>query len=122
MNAMLLARATAAGRVGFGVALLLTPLPLTGAWLWDDANSTGSQVLARALGMRDLVLGAGALTSNGEDLPRWLLAGAAADATDLVATLRAADLPQRGRILTAAAATAGLALGLGAVIGLRQDH
>jgi hypothetical protein len=71
-------------------------------------------MLARGLGARDLLLGIGALTSSGQDARRWLAAGLAADATDLLITLRQREqLPRTGRVLVMA--TAGAGVGLGAV-------
>lgn len=121
MDPMLIARSVAIGRVGFGIVLSAAPLRLTRAWLGGDAQSEGAQVLARSLGMRDVALGAGALTSDRDGLPRWLLAGVVADASDLVGTLAADSLPRRGRILGSLAAAGGIALGVTAVALLRRS-
>ena len=120
MNAALIARAVAAGRIGFGVGLILTPERLTTPWLGSDAARTGTRVVTRGLGARDLALGAGALAATPADLRRWVAAGMVADAADLVATVAAGDsLPVGGRVIVGAVASAGAALGAVALAGLR---
>jgi hypothetical protein len=120
MNAARIARLVAAGRVGFGVALMLAPERLTTLWLGDDAARTGTRVVTRGLGARDLALGAGALAAGPDDLQRWVAAGIVADAADLVATVAAGDsLPVAGRVLVGAVASTGAALGAVALAGLR---
>ena len=65
-----LARGIAAGRLGFGVALLAAPERLTGPWLGRrDARRAGTVVAVRGLGARDLALGAGTLAASPEALP-----------------------------------------------------
>lgn len=120
MNAALIARVVGAGRVGFGVALILTPERLTTPWLGSDAARTGTRVVTRGLGARDLALGAGALAAAPADLRRWVAAGVAADVADLVATVAAGEsLPVAGRVLVGAVASAGATLGAVALAGLR---
>jgi hypothetical protein len=120
MNSALIGRVVAAGRVGFGVALMLTPQRLTTPWLGSDAARPGTRVVTRGLGARDLALGAGALTAGPADLPRWVAAGILADTADLAATVAAGDsLPLAGRVLVGAVAVAGAALGGVALAGLR---
>jgi hypothetical protein len=120
MNPALVARVVAAGRIGFGVALILTPERLSTPWLGRDAARTGTQVVTRGLGARDLALGAGALAASESDLRLWVAAGIVADVADLVATVAAGDsLPVAGRVLVGAVASAGAALGAVALAGLR---
>jgi hypothetical protein len=120
MNAALIARLVAAGRVGFGVALMLTPERVTTPWLGSDAARPGTRVATRGLGARDLALGAGALAAEPADLQRWVAAGIVADVADLVATVAAGDsLPGAGRVLVGAVASAGASLGALALNGLR---
>jgi hypothetical protein len=120
MNAARIARLVAAGRVGFGVALMLSPERLTTAWLGNDAARIGTRVVTRGLGARDLALGTGALTASLADLQRWVAAGIIADAADLVATVAAGNsLPVTGRVLVGTVASAGAALGAVALAGLR---
>lgn len=123
MNATLIARLVAAGRVGFGVALMLTPERVTTPWLGSDAARPGTRVAARGLGARDLALGAGTLAAGGADLQPWVAAGILADAADLAATVGAgAALPRSGRMLVGAVAGAGAALGALALAGLRAER
>jgi hypothetical protein len=121
MNGELTARIVAAGRIGFGVALIAWPEHLTTRWLGDDARRGGTRVVTRGLGARDLALGAGALVAPGSQLQPWVAAGIVADTADLAATLAAGDaLPLAGRILVGAVASGGVALGVLALAGMRQ--
>jgi hypothetical protein len=116
MNARALARFTAVCRVGIGSAFVAHPRLFMRPWIGRDADSTGAVLLARALGARDLVIGAGTLAAVGERDAgrRWLAAAMVADGTDLAVTLAArGELPPRGRALVVA--IAGTAVGLGAV-------
>jgi hypothetical protein len=120
MDAVVIARVVAAGRIGFGVALVAAPERVTSAWLGADATRPGTHVVTRGLGARDLALGAGALTVPESQLRPWVAAAIAADAADLIATVAAGDaLPLAGRILVGAVAAAGAALGVAALAGLR---
>jgi hypothetical protein len=121
MNAALTARLVAAARVGFGVGLVLVPRRLTSVWLGPDSAAAGTQTVTRGLGARDIALGAGALAAADAQLRPWVLAGIAADAADLVATVAAAgSLPRRGRVLVGAVAGAGVALGAAAFAGIER--
>lgn len=98
-QALLGARLIAAGRVAFGAAMVARPAQVTGPWLGGSASTAGTQVAVRALGIRDLVLGALALhtISNPQVGPRMVATCALNDAVDLVATLAGRDeLPSRG--------------------------
>jgi hypothetical protein len=119
MNAALTARLVAAGRVGFGLALIASPERLTGLWLGDDAGRAGTQVVTRGLGARDLALGAGALAARESELRPWVAGALLADSADLVATVVAGgSLPLRGRLLVAVIASGGAVLGAIALAGL----
>ena len=121
MNAELTARIVAAGRIGFGVALAVSPERVTALWLGDDAALPGTRVVTRGLGARDLALGAGALRAPESQLRGWVAAAIVADTADLVATLAAGDsLPLKGRILVGTVACAGAALGVLALAGLPE--
>lgn len=121
MNAAMTARLVAAGRIGFGLALLAAPARVTSLWLGDDAARTATHVVTRGLGARDLVLGAGALAVPESQLRPWVAAAIVADTADLVATVTAADaLPLAGRILVGALASGGAALGVVALAGLSR--
>jgi len=115
------ARLIAAGRIAIGVGLLLAPRLVTRPWIGADAGRPGAKVLARAMGARDVVIGAIALhtLSNPQVAPRWQKAGAAVDAVDLAATLAARrELPRGGVALVVTMATFGVRGQLWAAAGL----
>jgi hypothetical protein len=119
MNAALTGRLIAAGRIGFGLALIVSPGRLTASWLGGDAGRPGTRVVTRWLGARDLALGAGALAVPDSQLRPWVAAAIVADTADLVATVVAGDsLPLAGRVLVGAVASGGAAFGLMALAGL----
>ena len=117
MNARSLSVAIAAGRVLIGLGAIIDPSRALAPWIGPDSDRTSNAVLARALGGRDLVIGAGALRSLGDpdSLRPWLAAGVLADVVDFGATAAASDLPWRGRafvLAVAGAAAAGGAIAL----------
>ena len=97
-----LARANGIGRAAIGTTLTVAPALATRGWIGDKAAAgPGGQVLGRALGIRDLVIGAGLLWALDRKEPAhaWLVAASAADAVDAAATLlNWNDLPKAGRI------------------------
>jgi hypothetical protein len=122
MNAALTARLVAAGRIGFGGALILTPGRVTSPWLGRDAGRAGTRVLSRGLGARDLALGLGALVVSEDQLRPWMAAGIVADTADLLATVAAGDsLPLVGRVLVAGVASGGAILGTIALVRLGTE-
>jgi hypothetical protein len=107
-------------RVALGLSLIAAPRLAMAGWLGRDAGRGSAHVLARALGARDMAIGAGVLASlgGGGSLRPWLLGGLVADATDLAATLvQQDDLPRTAVPLIASAAGAGIALGAYALTG-----
>lgn len=115
MDATSLARGLALNRISFGAGLILAPGIYARSWVGANAAGQDStRVLARALGARDLVLGAGgllALREGDTDRARqWFAAQGMTDAVDLLATLLARNLP-----LPARAFAAGMAGGSAAV-------
>lgn len=82
-------------------------------WVGRLAAEPGGKVLARALGGRDLALGAGALsTEHPQTLRNWVALAAMADLGDALATLIAfPHLPRRSRWLVLASALAAAVLG-----------
>jgi hypothetical protein len=103
--------ALAVNRVAMGARFALWPRATGPTWVGRRAaGRSGVQVLARAVGARDVGLGAGALAALAsgdlEAARGWMAAHAIADGTDLAATLAAARrLP---------AAPAAFALGMAA--------
>ena len=90
-----------AGRFLFGVAFIAKPTLMDRAWIGKQARVPGAQLLARAVGARDLVLGLGGLQAlpraDGSARP-WLAAGGICDAVDFGATWAAGRrIPRRAR-------------------------
>jgi hypothetical protein len=77
------------GRLLFGVAFIARPTLMERAWIGKQARLPGAQLLARAVGARDLALGLGglqALARNDGSARPWLAAAAVCDAVDFGAT------------------------------------
>ena len=89
------------GRFVFGAAFIARPKILEGAWIGKQARLPGAQVLARAVGARDLTLGLGGLQAAARDdgsIRPWLAAAAICDAVDFGATYAAGRrIPRQGR-------------------------
>lgn len=111
------ARAQAAGRVAIGAALTLAPRLAGRGWIGEESSQPGTQAILRALGIRDLILGA--LTLHVVDRPgvgsRTIATCAVADVVDFAGTLAVRDqLPGRAAngtlALAGGSAIAGLAL------------
>jgi hypothetical protein len=107
--ALILAR----GRAVNGLVLLVLP-GVVGRLLFGKAgNVPTSRALLRLVGIRDLVLGVGAITTLKEETmdAEWVGMGAAADAVDSVVTLITPGLGVRARLFSlvgAGAAAVGL--------------
>jgi len=89
VEARLIARAVAVGRIGLGAGLVIAPQRFTNLWLGHDSGRAGTQVVSRGLGARDIALGVGALTADESQLGAWAAGAVMADAADLVATIAA---------------------------------
>jgi hypothetical protein len=112
MSARDLARVLAGARLLIGAGLLAAPRLSLGMWLGRDTATPSLAPVGRALGVREVVLGAMALHTldRPEVARRWLRTLAAIDAVDLAATLAAGRaLPAPGRVLIAAMAGTGAA-------------
>src|SRR5690348_13210560 len=97
----ILATLISAGRAVFGVAFIAQPKLMDRGWIGKPARLPGPQVLTRAVGSRDLVLGLGGLQAvargDGSAQP-WLAAAAICDAVDFGATwVAGSKIPSRGR-------------------------
>jgi hypothetical protein len=109
--------AFAAGRIAFGVGLLVAPHKVASGWLARDAQRPPTQVAIRGLGARDVALAAGVALAarDGAALRPWLIGCLACDLADIASTLAAGSaLPARARwgtvALAGSAAIAGAAL------------
>jgi hypothetical protein len=113
-----LARQQAMNRVLIGAGLTLLPAVFTRPWVGSWATDDRAKVLGRALGARDLALGAAGLLALREERTDWaaraFAAQAYADAIDLAAILgggRAVPLGARllgGTMAAGSAAVAAL--------------
>src|SRR5918911_695589 len=113
------------GRLVFGVAFIAQPNLMERSWIGKQARVPGAQVLARAVGARDLALGLGGVqaVARGDGSARpWLGAAALCDAVDFGATLAAGrripKQPRAGVLVIASvfsllSAAAAAALGSG---------
>jgi hypothetical protein len=113
--------------VALGAVAIARPALPARAWVSAErATEPGVQVLARALGARDLALGVVTLAAcaRGSACARRATVGlgAFADGVDLAATLLAwRSLPARGRYLAVAATVGATALGTWAALAGRPQ-
>lgn len=116
MDARTVATGFSLGRAVIGAALVAAPAKAAEGWIGPEAALPTAQVLARALGIRDLALAIGLLAAlRGGDPGPWLVAGIAADAVDLTATLAAGRaVPPQARagvgVIAGGAVLTGIAL------------
>jgi hypothetical protein len=89
-------------RLGIGAALVAAPKFAGGIWIGENAGGKGIDVFARAIGARDVVLGARTLAAVRSEQParHFLKLGFAADAADAVATAMAFKSLSKSRSLT----------------------
>ncbi len=75
-------------RIVYGAGLIAAPERLARRWLGPASGSGPTQVPLRALGAREIVLHAGALTNflSGGAVRPWLIASILGDLTDIAAT------------------------------------
>jgi hypothetical protein len=83
------------------VGLVLLCVPGLAARLWLGESSPRIRALLRMVGVRDLILGVGALTTVKERTQdaEWIGMGAVADAVDGLVSLTTSRLPLRGRLV-----------------------
>ena len=108
-------------RLGIGSTLLLAPGFAGRLWIGPHGDGPGARTFARAIGIRDVLLGSRALSAQSEGLPlrRWMRYEAAVDAADAVATVAAAKhLTPGRRVAMPLIAASYAALGLWAANGL----
>ena len=78
-------RNIAALRLGIGVGAWLMPRVAGRLFGLDPVANPQSPYLGRLFGIRDVALGLGALTSDGEAQDQWLRAGLGCDVADALA-------------------------------------
>jgi len=123
-SARRIGRSVALARALLGLAALAFPSLPGRPWVGAVASEPGGKVLARALGGRDLALGAGALSvERPETLRTWVGLAALADLGDALSTLVAfPHLPRRGRWLVLASALGAAVLGGLSAAGLAEHN
>src|SRR4051794_29833732 len=86
-------------RLGVGAALVAAPGWAGRIWVGAGAEGAGSKVFARAVGARDVALGARVLRAarNGDEAREWLRSGFLADIADAAATMVAFRHLTKGR-------------------------
>lgn len=122
MDDRALARSVAFGRVLFGLLMLFVPRQVLLRSLAGAEAPSALVWLARSFGIRDVVLGAGALVELSDPEPdaRWVTAGAVADTADAVAALAwHRELGPAGTAATLSLAVPAAAAGWKASNGLR---
>jgi hypothetical protein len=117
-------RTVALARALLGLGAITLPSLPGRPWVGRLASEPGGKVLARALGGRDLALGAGALsTEHTETLRTWVGLAALADLGDALSTLVAfPHLPRRGRWLVLISALGAAVLGGLSAAGLAEHE
>src|SRR5215211_7995148 len=122
----LLAAFISLGRFLFGVAFIAEPRIMDRAWIGKQARVPGAQVLARAVGARDLTLGLGGLQAaarNDGSAQPWLAAAAVCDAVDFGATWAAGRrIPRQARTGVLAIAGVSSLLSAVAAAGTRSEE
>lgn len=97
MDAKTLGTLLSANRVAFGLAFLVAPERSIRGWVGPrTARTGGAQILTRAIGARDVALGAGALAARDDARP-WFAGQAISDGADFAATLVAPGIPPASR-------------------------
>ena len=110
------ARLISLARVAIGAGLIAAPRLGMPLWVGRRGVTPAARLFGRALGARDVGIGASIL-AGGPRRP-LLAAGILADATDLAATVAERDhLPKSAMPLVIATAGAGIALGAYALAG-----
>jgi hypothetical protein len=115
MELFRLAQGLAINRIAFGAGLIVAPSLYARPWIGRGASDERVQVLARALGARDLALGVGGLLAWRDGDVEWarraFAAQAFADGVDVVAILAAGDrVPLASRIAGGVLATGSAAV------------
>jgi hypothetical protein len=113
MDVAALAKAQAVNRVAMGTGLVLAPGIVGRVWSASEARDERAKVMARALGVRDLALGAAGLLALRDGDSTWtqraFAAQAVADAVDVAAIVGAGSALPLGKRLSGGLLAAGSA-------------
>jgi hypothetical protein len=107
-------------RMAVGTSAWATPNLAGKAFGLDVSANPQAPYLARLFGVRDIALGVGALTTNGESRRRWLALGLLCDAADAAAGVlagRGGYLPKLPTVLVTGTALVAVGLGAAALAG-----
>lgn len=110
-----LARSLALGRVAFGAAMVLLPGAMAKRWVGPDGGRSGTKVITRGFGARDIALGMATLDALDEGRPvnQLIELGVLCDAVDAGSALFAGrSVPWTRRIMAVLIAGAATALGI----------
>jgi len=123
----ILAAVISLSRFLVGLAFIANPKIMDQAWIGKQARLPGPQLLSRAVGARDLTLGAGGLQAaiRGDgSAQQWLAAAAICDAVDFGATYTAGrGIPRSARTsVLGIAAVAGVLSAIAAVGNGKSRH
>ncbi len=120
----ILAAVISLSRFVIGIVFIANPRIMDQAWIGKQARLPGPQLLSRAVGARDLTLGAGgvqAVIRDDGSAQQWLAAAAVCDAVDFGATYTAGrGIPRTARTSVLAVAAAGALLSAIAAAGSRR--
>ena len=122
----ILAAVISLGRFLIGAIFIANPKIMDQAWIGKQAKLPGPQLLSRAVGARDLTIGAGGLQAvvrNDGSAQQWLAAAAVCDAVDFGATYTAGrGIPRSARTTVLGIAAAGAVLSAIAAIGTGKSR
>jgi hypothetical protein len=117
VNPREIARALSIGRIAIGVGLITAPRLWAPIWVGRDGLSGAARLFSRAVGARDIAIGASTLMamSKGERIRPWVIAAIVPDAVDAIATFIERDeVPRVSRplvyLMGGGAAVAGAAI------------
>lgn len=116
------------GRIAIGVGLITAPGLWAPVWVGRDGMSGAARLFSRAVGARDIAIGASTLAamSKGEAVRPWVIAAIVPDAVDAIATfIERDDVPRISRplvyLMGGGAALAGAAI-QGSVDSKQNGH
>jgi hypothetical protein len=122
----ILAAVISLGRFLIGAIFIADPKIMDQAWIGKQAKLPGPQLLSRAVGARDLTLGAGGLQAavrNDGSAQQWLAAAAVCDAVDFGATYAAGrGIPRSARSAVLIVAAGGAVLSAIAAAGTGKSR
>ncbi len=108
-------------RVGFGIFASSAPQLVGRTWIGDEADRPGAGVILRALGFRDIALGAGTLDGALRNNARgWLAVCMLSDMGDVATTLIGRNqIDRKGVLMTTVFAGSG-AVASGVLLALNE--